>query len=105
MNIISTSSPIVANSITHTVGQIFQPVFRLFALILAAIYSVIPNYAVAIAILTIIIMGALTPLTVKSWWLPPDVHPVSLPDHPLRHHPWFDQHGRHQSHSADFLSH
>ena len=57
---------IVGNSITHSVGQIFQPVFKLFAGILALIYSVIPNYAVAIAILTMIIMGALTPLTVKS---------------------------------------
>ena len=33
---------------------------------LAAIYGVIPNYAIAIAILTVIIMGLLTPLTVKS---------------------------------------
>ena len=56
----------VGNSITHSVGQIFQPVFKLFAGILALIYSVVPNYAVAIAVLTIIIMGALTPLTVKS---------------------------------------
>jgi YidC/Oxa1 family membrane protein insertase len=57
---------IVANTITHSVGQIFQPIFKLFAGILAYIYAVIPNYAIAIAILTILIMGALTPLTVKS---------------------------------------
>ena len=57
---------IIANSITHSVGQIFQPVFKLFADILAFIYSIVPNYAVAIAILTILIMGVLTPLTVKS---------------------------------------
>ena len=57
---------IVANSITHSIGQIFQPIFKLFATILAAIYAVIPNYAIAITILTILIMGALTPLTVKS---------------------------------------
>jgi YidC/Oxa1 family membrane protein insertase len=57
---------ILANSITHSVGQIFQPIFKLFADILALIYAVIPNYAIAIAILTILIMGALTPLTVKS---------------------------------------
>jgi YidC/Oxa1 family membrane protein insertase len=57
---------ILANSITHSIGQIFQPVFKLFALILAFIYSIVPNYALAIAILTILIMGVLTPLTVKS---------------------------------------
>jgi YidC/Oxa1 family membrane protein insertase len=57
---------IFANSITHSVGQIFQPIFKLFALILAFIYSFVPNYALAIALLTILIMGVLTPLTVKS---------------------------------------
>jgi YidC/Oxa1 family membrane protein insertase len=66
MSIISTTSALMGNTITHTIGQIFQPIFRLFAMVLAAIYSVIPNYAIAITILTIIIMGALTPLTVKS---------------------------------------
>jgi YidC/Oxa1 family membrane protein insertase len=62
----SPSAVVLANSLTHSVGQIFQPVFKLFAMILSAIYSVVPNYAVAIAVLTVIIMGALTPLTVKS---------------------------------------
>ena len=57
---------VLANSITHSIGQIFQPIFKFFALLLSWIYFVIPNYAVAIAILTILIMGALTPLTVKS---------------------------------------
>ena len=38
----------------------------LFGWILAGIYSVIPNYAVAITGLTILIMLALTPVTVKS---------------------------------------
>jgi YidC/Oxa1 family membrane protein insertase len=54
------------NSLFHTIGEIFQPVFKLFATILAFIYGIIPNYAIAIAVLTIIIMGALTPLTVKG---------------------------------------
>ena len=54
------------NSLFKSIGQIFQPLFKLFADILAAIYSVIPNYAIAIILLTIIVMGALTPLTVKS---------------------------------------
>ena len=57
---------LLANSITHAVGSIFQPVFKLFALVLAFIYALVPNYAIAITLLTILIMGILTPLTVKS---------------------------------------
>ena len=53
-------------SITHSIGAIFQPVFKLFALVLAFIYSIVPNYFLAITLLTILIMGILTPLTVKS---------------------------------------
>jgi YidC/Oxa1 family membrane protein insertase len=60
------SHVLLANSITHSIGEIFQPIFKLFANILAFIYAIIPNYAIAIAILTVLIMGALTPLTVKS---------------------------------------
>ncbi len=53
-------------SITHSIGAIFQPIFHLFGWILAFFYGVIPNYGIAIALLTIVIMGALTPFTVKS---------------------------------------
>ena len=42
------------------------PLFELFGLILAGLYSVWPNYGFAITGLTIIIMLALTPITVKS---------------------------------------
>lgn len=54
------------NSLFHTIGQIFQPIFRLFANILAFLYSLVPNYAISIVLLTIIVMAVLTPLTVKS---------------------------------------
>jgi YidC/Oxa1 family membrane protein insertase len=53
-------------TITHPIGQLFQPIFHLFGLILAFFYGVIPNYGVAIIGLTIVIMGVLTPFTVKS---------------------------------------
>jgi YidC/Oxa1 family membrane protein insertase len=53
-------------SLTHSVGSLFQPIFHLFGWILAFFYGVIPNYAVAIILLTIVIMGALTPFTIKS---------------------------------------
>jgi YidC/Oxa1 family membrane protein insertase len=53
-------------SFAHTIGSIFQPVFHLFGWILAFFYGLIPNYAIAIALLTIVIMGALTPFTIKS---------------------------------------
>jgi len=53
-------------SITHSIGSVFQPIFHLFGWLLALFYGVVPNYAVAIAVLTIVIMGALTPFTIKS---------------------------------------
>ena len=54
------------NSLFHLIGQIFHPVFELFGLILAGLYAIWPNYGFAITGLTIIIMLALTPVTVKS---------------------------------------
>lgn len=54
------------NALFHLIGTIFHPVFELFGLILAGLYAVWPNYGFAIAGLTIIIMLALTPVTVKS---------------------------------------
>ena len=53
-------------SLTHAVGSIFQPILKLIAEILAFFYSLIPSYPVAVALLTIVVMAALTPLTVKS---------------------------------------
>lgn len=54
------------SSITHFFGQIFSPIFSAIAWLLAFLYGIVPNYAAAIVLLTIIIMGVLTPLTVKS---------------------------------------
>jgi YidC/Oxa1 family membrane protein insertase len=54
------------NALFKDIGAIFHPLFELFGLILAGIYAVIPNYAVAIFGLTVVIMLALTPVTVKS---------------------------------------
>jgi len=54
------------NALFKSIGEIFHPLFELFGLILAGIYSVIPNYAVSIIGLTIVIMAALTPVTIKS---------------------------------------
>jgi YidC/Oxa1 family membrane protein insertase len=60
-------TPLLAeNSLFHVIGEIFHPVFELFGLILAGLYAIWPNYGFAIAGLTIIIMLALTPVTVKS---------------------------------------
>lgn len=52
--------------IASTIGSFFQPVFRLFGWLLAFFYGLVPNYAVAISLLTIVIMAALTPFTIKS---------------------------------------
>jgi len=53
-------------SLSHSIGSVFQPIFHLFGWILAFCYGLIPNYAVAIIMLTVVIMGALTPFTIKS---------------------------------------
>jgi YidC/Oxa1 family membrane protein insertase len=54
------------NALFKDIGEVFHPLFELFGLILAGIYAVIPNYTVAITGLTVVIMLALTPVTVKS---------------------------------------
>ena len=53
-------------SITTPIGKIFQPLLDAVGDVLAFFYSVIPNYPVDVALLTIAIMALLTPLTVKS---------------------------------------
>ncbi len=60
-------SPLLGeNALFKSIGEIFHPLFELFGLILAGIYSVIPNYGVAIIGLTLVIMAVLTPVTIKS---------------------------------------
>ena len=54
------------NALFKDIGEVFHPLFELFGLILAGIYAVVPNYAIAIIGLTVVIMLALTPVTVKS---------------------------------------
>ncbi len=59
--------PLLAeNSLFKLIGEIFHPLFELFGLVLAGLYSIWPNYGFAIGGLTLIIMLALTPVTVKS---------------------------------------
>ncbi len=53
-------------SLAHDIGSVFQPVFHLLGWIMAFFYGLIPNYAIAIALLTVVIMGILTPFTIKS---------------------------------------
>ncbi len=54
------------SSLTHAVGGIFQPILKFIAEILAFFFALIPSYPVAVTLLTIVVMAALTPLTVKS---------------------------------------
>jgi YidC/Oxa1 family membrane protein insertase len=60
------SSLLAENALFSSIGKIFHPIFELFAYVLAAIYSVVPNYALAIFGLTVLIMLCLTPITIKS---------------------------------------
>ena len=53
-------------SFAHDVGSVFQPIYDLLGRIMAFFYGIIPNYAVAIALLTVVIMAVLTPFTIKS---------------------------------------
>jgi len=54
------------NSLFKAVGDIFHPLFVAIAAVLAWIYGIVPTYAVAIILLTVLIMALLTPLTIKS---------------------------------------
>jgi len=49
-----------------TIGQIFQPLYEALAYTMAFFYALIPNFAVAIALLTVVVMIVTAPLTVKS---------------------------------------
>lgn len=60
-------NPLIAeNSLFKAVGDIFHPLFVGVATVLAYIYGIVPNFAVAIILLTLLIMALLTPLTIKS---------------------------------------
>lgn len=54
------------NSLFKAVGDIFHPLFIAVATVLSWIYGLVPTYAVAILLLTVLIMAILTPLTIKS---------------------------------------
>ncbi|HVC13290.1 MAG TPA: membrane protein insertase YidC [Acidimicrobiales bacterium] len=54
------------NSLFKAVGEIFHPLFVAIADVLAWIYGVVPTYAAAIVLLTVLIMALMTPLTIKS---------------------------------------
>lgn len=47
-------------------GQILNPLYQAVAAVLTFFYSLVPNYAVAITLLTITVMAVLSPLTLKS---------------------------------------
>jgi YidC/Oxa1 family membrane protein insertase len=52
--------------VASTIGQIFQPLLQAMAWLLAFFYALVPNYAIAIALLTILVMAVTSPLTIKS---------------------------------------
>ncbi len=49
-----------------TIGQIFAPFYTAMAWLIAFFYSLVPNYAFAIILLTLVVMAITAPLTVKS---------------------------------------
>jgi YidC/Oxa1 family membrane protein insertase len=52
--------------IASTIGQLAHPLYEAFAWVLAASYQLIPNYAIAIAILTIVVMLLAFPITLRG---------------------------------------
>ncbi|MHB8262168.1 MAG: YidC/Oxa1 family membrane protein insertase [Acidimicrobiales bacterium] len=52
--------------VASALGQIFQPIFKLFGDLIAFFYAIYPNYAVAITLLTLIVMIVTAPLTIKG---------------------------------------
>ena len=51
---------------TSIIGTVLHPIFVLVGYVLAFFYGLIPNYAVAIALLTIAVMIVVFPLTRAS---------------------------------------
>jgi membrane protein insertase Oxa1/YidC/SpoIIIJ len=49
-----------------TLGNVFKPLYDLMGTLIAFFYALIPNYAIAIALLTVVVMIVTAPLTVKS---------------------------------------
>ena len=49
-----------------SIGEIAHPFFIVFAWLIERFYSLIPNYAVAIALLTLVVMIAVFPITGRS---------------------------------------
>src|SRR5487761_324225 len=49
-----------------TIGQIGHPFYVLFAQVLAYCYDLIPNYAIAIAMLTLLVMIVVFPITLRG---------------------------------------
>ncbi len=47
-------------------GKLFNPIYQAVSAVLALYYSAVPNYAVAIALLTVTVMAVMIPLTVTS---------------------------------------
>ncbi len=47
-------------------GKLFNPIYQAVSAVLAFYYSVVPNYAIAITLLTISVMALMIPLTVTS---------------------------------------
>ncbi len=49
-----------------TLGRIFAPLYQAMAWLLAGCFALVPNFAVAITLLTIVVMAVSAPLTVKA---------------------------------------
>ena len=54
------------SSLTSSVSQLAHPFFMLFARLLAAFFALVPNYAIAIGLLTVAVMIVAFPITLRG---------------------------------------
>jgi YidC/Oxa1 family membrane protein insertase len=52
--------------LASTLGNVFKPLYEAMAWLIAFFYRIVPNYAFAIAMLTLVVMAVTAPLTIKS---------------------------------------
>src|SRR5262249_12303998 len=62
----ATTATTVASSAHKSSGSILDPIAKPIAWVLAPIHAVIPNYAIAIIVLSVLWMIIISPLTLKS---------------------------------------
>src|SRR5438270_3111068 len=65
-SLLASTSPTTVAGAHKSSGSLLDPIAKPIAWLLAEIYSVVPNYGIAIMVLSVIWMIIISPLTLKS---------------------------------------